>query len=213
LEYYRRYFSDEKLTYAYNTRNPDVSKTLTQDEIDELMRFKQNDVLIGVNALLTYIKGVDILIKAMPELPGRKLFIAGAGKSQKNLERLAINCGVKDRCFFAGYRKDAYRYLPFYDIFALPSRVEGFPLALLEAAVYKRPCVVSDIHIFKEVLDEKSAAMFPLEQPAKIAEAVRLAEKTPALGENLYRKYKDSFSPEQMYMQYLEIYNNARGDL
>ena len=67
---------------------------------------------------------------------------------------LADRLGVRDRVCIAGYKKNAYQYLPYYDIYVMSSRSEGFPLSLLEAMIYKRNIVCSDIPIFKEILSE-----------------------------------------------------------
>jgi glycosyltransferase involved in cell wall biosynthesis len=208
MKYYRRWFSPAKLTYAYNTRNPDTSKTLNSEELSEVQQFKQDSTLIGINALLTPRKGIDIIIKALPKLCGYKLFVVGTGKSHQKLERLAVKLGVANRCYFAGYRANAYRYLPFYDVFAMPSRSEGFPLALLEAAIYHRGIVVSNIPVFKELFSD-CAMMFDLAHPTSIVQAVIKATGNTALENQLFEKYKTCYSPEKMYQQYLQIYQEV----
>lgn len=204
--YYLRWLDANKLTYAYNTRSVDENRTLDQCQIDELLTFKGSDILIGVNALLTKRKGVDVLIKALPMLPKHKLFIVGDGKSRSDLEVMARELGVADRCFFAGYQPDAYRFLPYYDINAMPSRSEGFPLSLIEAAIYKRPCVISDLPVFRECFGDGEAVIFELANPDTIVEAIEYASSHKELGSKIYDKYVNCYSQKKIYERYLNIY-------
>ena len=51
-------------------------------------------------------KGVDIALKALAELPGCWLWIAGEGPLRRELEALAARLGVAERTRFLGWRTD-----------------------------------------------------------------------------------------------------------
>lgn len=138
LQYYRHRLPARKLTYAYNTRQVALEAPLDVQTRQQILQFKQGAVTLGVNAALTDRKGIDQVIRALKKLPGYKLIIAGDGKSKASLEKLSIDEQVADRVLFLGYRKDAYRLLPYYDVFVLPSRSEGFGLTLMESALYRK---------------------------------------------------------------------------
>ena len=78
-------------------------------------------------------KGVDVLIEAVPGVPGACFAIAGDGPERGRLEQLVRDLGVEERVRFLGARSDIPALLRASDLFVLPSRYEGFPLALLEA--------------------------------------------------------------------------------
>lgn len=68
--------------------------------------------------------------------------------------------------------EDAYNKLPFRaiaektaacDVFVLPSLLEGFGLPVLEAAACKKPIVCCDFAPLTEIIDEKSAWLFPFQ--------------------------------------------------
>ena len=206
MEYYLRWFPSKQITYAYNTR---VLEQLPLDtkRMEAVKSFQGTDVLIGVNALLTRRKGVDLLLHALVRLPGYKLWVVGDGKEKKNLEKFAKRLGVEQRCHFAGYQPNAYQYLPLYDIFALPSRSEGFPLALLEAAVYGRPTVASSLPIVKECFDAGEVAIFDVQDIDSLESAIRTATHNLTMGQNLHQKYLEEYSPQKMYERYLAIYH------
>lgn len=209
LNYYKKILPKSKLDYAYNTRVVDVGKSISDDDRNLIYNFKGNSILIGVNALLTHRKGVDLLIQAMPFLPEFKLFVIGEGKSRKELEQLASKLGVQERCFFAGYKSDAYRYLKYYDIYALPSRSEGFPLSLLEASIYGLPTVTSNLPVILETFSSEEISFFDIAKPESIIEALKKAGHSKDLGLKLKNKYYKSYSPELMYEKYLAIYKDG----
>ncbi len=97
---------------------------------------------------LEHQKGFDLLIEAFARLaplrPGLELRIAGSGSQRKALTQLAVQLGVAGRVHFLGQVTDAAAQLRGARVFALPSRFEGFPNALLEALACGVPSVAAD---------------------------------------------------------------------
>lgn len=93
-------------------------------------------------------KAPDILIEAFAlfakEHPDWTLQIVGDGPSENELVDQARDLGIADRVVFHGLVKDPIPLLTQSRIFALPSRFEGTPNALLEAMASGLACVVSD---------------------------------------------------------------------
>lgn len=209
MNYYLKWFSKDKLIYAYNTRSVNEEKELSVQEQAEINLFRGDCVLIGANTLLTHRKGIDLLIRALCGLPQCKLCIVGDGKIKDELIILAKKLHVNDRCLFVGYKKDAYRYLPYYDIYAMPSRSEGFPLSILEAALYHKPIVCSDIPILKEVFTSHEVTFFELENVESLIDSIRLCLGNEQQGELAYLRYVENYSPEVFYKRYMAIYQNT----
>lgn len=209
MNYYRGYISQRKLTYAYNTRIIDepISK-LTVEEQYEIEHFKENGKLIGMSCVLLYRKGIDVMLKAMTLLPeGYRLFIAGDGKERTTFEQMARDLGISDRVHFAGMKKDAYRYLPYYDIYALPSRSEGFPISLLEAAACGCKVVASRLPAVEECFTEEEIAKFDMPDERALANAILKANDDSQLGRKLHTAYQQNYSPQRFYERYAEIYS------
>lgn len=207
-QYYSKWFPKEILTYAYNTRSPDITQKLTSEEFQNLENFKGTSILIGVNSLLTERKGIDILINALPSLTGYKLLIVGSGKSRISLEKLAQKRKVENRCLFVGYKPNAYRYMAHYDLYALPSRSEGFPLALLEAAAYSVPTVASNLPVIRETFSTDEISFFDLANPKSIINAIITATANKTMAYKMNEKFNTIYSPDSQYKQYLAIYHN-----
>ena len=82
-------------------------------------------------------KGHDLLIRAFAEAGGAQkgwhLTILGEGDERGNLERLAARLGLGGSVSLPGTVREPAEWMRRAAVFALPSRFEGFPNALLEA--------------------------------------------------------------------------------
>lgn len=206
LEYYERFLPKDKLIVAYNTRMVNIDDKLSLEEKKVFFNFKENDFCLGVNAMLSPIKGIDLVIQAMTLMENAKLWIVGDGKSMSYLQNLADECGVRSKVHFAGYKNNAFRYLEYYDIFLMPSHSEGFGLTLLEAACYKVPTVCSDIPVFRELFTHNEVSFFKLGNVESLACAIKSGIGNKDMASNMNKKYREYYSPEKFYTNYLSIY-------
>lgn len=92
-------------------------------------------------------KGVDTLITALPRLltewPELHLVVAGGGGEYAWLEQIADGCGVRGHVHFLRGLSDAEIAACYSacEIFAMPSRGEGFGLVYLEAMAFGKPVI------------------------------------------------------------------------
>ncbi|HEV7943976.1 MAG TPA: glycosyltransferase family 4 protein [Solirubrobacteraceae bacterium] len=110
--------------------------------------------VIGSLGRITEQKGYDLLVRALPQLPGATLVLVGDGPQRGSLQELAADLGVGGRLIVTGWKPDARAYLPTFDIFALPSRWEGMPLGILEAMHAGLPVLASDVGSVAEAVRE-----------------------------------------------------------
>lgn len=93
-------------------------------------------------------KHFDVLIDVFGRLVGRfprwSLRIVGEGPLRGALERQIDEIGLSGRAELPGQTASIEREFAAADVFALTSRYEGFPNALLEAMVAGLPCVTFD---------------------------------------------------------------------
>jgi glycosyltransferase involved in cell wall biosynthesis len=104
-------------------------------------------------------KGLEVVVHAARELPGVRFLIAGEGPERPSLERLTRSLGVEERVVLLGHRDDITALLGDADLFVLPSRYEGFPLALLEAMASGVAVVASDIPGITELVTDDSRGL------------------------------------------------------
>jgi glycosyltransferase involved in cell wall biosynthesis len=61
---------------------------------------------------------------------------------------------LPENVFCLGSVSQAYRYLPFADLFVLTSNYEGFPMSIIEAFCFSKPVISSDVGGVSEIIDQ-----------------------------------------------------------
>jgi glycosyltransferase involved in cell wall biosynthesis len=106
----------------------------------------EDPVIVGVGRL-TRAKNFPLLIRAFGRLldqrPAR-LMILGEGEERCTLERLACETGLSGRIELPGFRSNPYPFMRNAAAFALSSRWEGMPTALIEALACGTPAVATN---------------------------------------------------------------------
>jgi len=160
-------------------------------------------------------KGVDVLLDGFSRLdPASQLWIVGDGSLRGELEQRARTLGVLDRVRFEGAVADAS---PFYwgaDAFAIASRWEGLPLALLEAQAAGLPVVAAAAGGVAEAIREGTTGLLvPREEPLVLAQAMRRVMDDPELARRLgyeaARQAREEWSWERMVSAYEVLYERA----
>ncbi len=101
--------------------------------------------------------------------PADQLAIVGSGPELGRLQELA-----QPSVTFLGRRMDVPRLLAAADGFVLPSRVEGLPMVLLEAAAARLPMVATDVGGNAEIVkDLMTGRLVPSRDPRALAEAMQ----------------------------------------
>lgn len=115
--------------------------------------------IVAIGSLEQMYKGVDVLLAALARLAVTglrpRLVHVGDGRFRPRLEQLADRLGVTEQVTFAGVlptTEDVRRELDAADLFAMPSRTEGLPRALIEAMARGLPAVGSAVGGVPELL-------------------------------------------------------------
>lgn len=160
-------------------------------------------------------KGFDQIIELLPRLFGQRrdlaYLIAGAGADRARLEEKAAALGVADRVVFTGMvdeaeKIDTYRLA---DVYAMPSKGEGFGFVLLEAMACGVPAIASGQDGGREAVrggmigqvvdpdspDQIAAAILKaIDQPKAVPEGLRHFA-FPAFAERLQRTVRSVARP------------------
>lgn len=105
-------------------------------------------------------KGVDTLIRAAAQLRLREvpfvLSIVGRGDDKARLERIRDSLGLQNEVEFLGAVPDSQLEKLFQgcDVFAMPSKGEGFGIVFLEAMRYAKPCIGGNHGGTPEVIED-----------------------------------------------------------
>ncbi len=155
----------------------DVDRMQAADPIDRAsMGLGPNDRMILWVGRLDPVKGLDLLIRAFASLSketGSFLVLVGGGPLRDDLQRLAVRLGVGDRVRFLGPRTDVPSLLGAADLFAFPSRTEGWPNALLEAMAAGLPIVTTDVPGCRDMISHDSTGLLvPFDDTSSLASAM-----------------------------------------
>lgn len=147
------------------------------------IRSEEDSVSSGIDSRKVFLsvgrlsqeKGVDVLLQSwkivIREHPHWELWIAGEGSERAHLESIARELpNVK----FLGWVKRPQTVVKQADVFVLPSRYEGFPVALLEAMAVGVPSVVTDCSSAVEELNRHGPCLEVAqpEDPSALAAAM-----------------------------------------
>jgi glycosyltransferase involved in cell wall biosynthesis len=167
--------------------------------------------VIGAVGRLEHQKGFDVLLRALAGVPGATVSIVGDGSERASLEGLARDLGVSGRVNFEGWSDDARARLAEFDVFALTSRFEGFPLVVLEALLARSAVVATNVgSVAEAVLDGETGLLVPAEDPDALAHALRRGLADPELRRRLGDRGRDlvleRFTADHMTRGFEDLY-------
>jgi len=114
---------------------------------------------------------VEIFAKVKQQVPSSRLVMVGDGPELSAVNYRAERLGVLDDVVFAGKQSNIADYLGISDLFLLPSELESFGLAALEAQACEVPVIATRIGGIPEVVnDGESGYLSDVGDTEKMAE-------------------------------------------
>jgi glycosyltransferase involved in cell wall biosynthesis len=142
-------------------------------------------------------KGFDILIRALPRLPGAHAIIAGEGPERDALTELARREGVADRVLLPGWRSDTGALLAGCDVFVCASRQEPLGNMVIEAFSAGRPVVACAAAGPRElIVPGETGMLVPVDDAPALALAAGSLLDHPALAVRLATAARATFEAE-----------------
>jgi glycosyltransferase involved in cell wall biosynthesis len=174
-------------------------------------------VLVG---RLVWAKGYDDFIRAFSAVADRlpKIYavIAGDGELFEALSNQVKQAGLEQRVLLLGFcnRASIFNLLKAGDVYVMPSRSEGIPFALLEAAALGLPIVATNCGGIPEVVtNQEDAILVPVGDAQALSSALARLDADRKLAEGLARKarerIKNHFAPTVQVELVREAYRNA----
>ena len=158
-------------------------------------------------------KRIDTLIRAFAALPNdrRRLYLVGDGPERAQLEALAASLGQSSRIRFTGFRDDRLEFLRGFDVFVLPSSLEGIPRCVMEAMAAGVPVVASDIEGTRALVrDGDTGLMFDVGDDVRLATQIGRLMADPVLRVRLAAAARklvhEGYSAARMAEDYLQLY-------
>ena len=178
------------------------------------------DIFIVVN--LEKIKGVDILIKALPKvtksIPNLSVRIAGSGPRENELKLLTKKLNLEAHVKFLGFisEEDKYQYYKACKIVVVPSRWDCQPFAPLDAAASGKPVVASCIGGIQDTVEDgKTGFLFEPENIEDLADKIVTLLKDEKLREEMGKAAKEKakqYDWEKIAERTTEVYKEVIAD-
>jgi len=143
-----------------------LSREEAVKELRKIKEFPTGKIIIGTITRLEYAKNNEFLIKGFSKLPKEILekticLIIGSGPDRDEIALLVTRYGLQENVFLLGDIFNASKYLKAFDIFAITSRYEGLPYALLEAMSAELKIIATRVGGIPEVLEKKGILIEP----------------------------------------------------
>jgi glycosyltransferase involved in cell wall biosynthesis len=203
-----------KIGNGINLRQLEVEKSKVELVRQQLVPDPEG-VVIGTVSRLHSAKGIKYLLRAARTVldcgKNCHFVIVGDGPERGELESEAKRLQVEKRVIFAGIRSDISALNAAFDIFVLPSLMEGQPIALLEAMAAGKPVVATRVGDIAQMLKEGEAGyLVPPADSKSISDSIlrilnhpEEAEKKGGCGR---REVIDHHTSVRMAEEYLETY-------
>ncbi|WP_448600789.1 TylF/MycF/NovP-related O-methyltransferase [Thermoleptolyngbya sp.] len=192
----------------------------TRHRLRAELGLSEQDVLCFTAARLEYVKGYDLQLEAIAQLKaqpdGASLYFAWAGEGslRTQLQQQIADLGLHEQVRLLGQRWDVADWLDAADIFLLPSRLEGMPLAIMEAMAKGLPVVASAVSGIPEELGDTGKLLpNPNVDPAStVAELTSTLQAWAAdpdqrrlIGEACRQRASEMFREERMIRETLQL--------
>jgi glycosyltransferase involved in cell wall biosynthesis len=147
-------------------------------------------MLLGWLGRMTEIKRVDDLLRAFARIRALEvdadLLLVGDGPLRADLEALARQLGVGDRCHFTGFRDDVGPVYAAADAVVLTSANEGTPVTVIEAQAAGCPVVSTDVGGVRDIVtDGVSGFVVPPGDIEAVADRLALLARDVELRQRL----------------------------
>lgn len=178
---------------------------------------KPKEVVIGTVAGLRAVKDLPQLVRAAGGLSSRfRLVIVGEGPERPAIEQAAMAMGIDDCVLLPGFLDRPYRFMRHFDLLALSSRSEQFPISVVEAMAAGLPIVAPPVGDVPQMVAAENApfitdhhgevrlrdAMQALAQDADLRARIGAANRMKAQAE---------YDEGTMIARYAALYAEAMG--
>ena len=120
----------------------------TKLEIREQIGIPQNAFVLGHIGRFSYAKNHEFLLEFFEKIHKKNsnafLLLVGAGELKEHVTENIKNRGLEQSVLILSNRKDTECLYKAMDVFAFPSRYEGFPVSIIEAQAAGLRCFISD---------------------------------------------------------------------
>lgn len=171
------WMSARRISVVHNGLDPrplEVDMTRARRDLVSRLGIDQSAEIVGTVGRLAPEKGHAVFLQIVRDLrrtrPRLHAVVVGDGQLRDELQAAALALGLDGVVHFLGERADVPQLVAGFDLFVLPSVIEGFPNALLEAVLLGVPACATRVGGCPDVLDDE-ATLFTVDD---VGDAVRV---------------------------------------
>ena len=179
---------------------------------------RAGEVVIGTVAGLRAVKNLPRLVRAFAAMTHResRLVIVGEGPESERIAAEARAAGVASRLLMPGFLADPSRWIGHFDIFALSSDSEQFPISMIEAMAAGLPAVATAVGDVPAMVsdDNRPLIVAPGDEAAFAAALDSLADQPKlrrAIGAANRARAGADYGEKAMIAAYGRLYGEAIG--
>lgn len=178
---------------------------------------RANEVVIGTVAGLRAVKDLPQLVRAVGGVSARfRLVIVGEGPERTAIEQAALAMGIDDRLVMPGFLDRPYRFMRHFDLLALSSKSEQFPISVAEAMAAGLPIVAPPVGDVRAMVAAENAPFITEHHgEVRLRDAIQAlavdADLRRRVGQANQAKARTLFDEETMIARYAQLYADAIG--
>lgn len=178
---------------------------------------RKGEFWVGSLGGLRQVKRYDRLVRAVAELPDEwQLVILGEGPEREQLTTLAASLGIEHRLHLPGFVAKPEQVIGLFDVFALSSDSEQFPISLVEAMAAGLPIAAPDVgDIADMIASENRPFVTAVGDEAALTQALRMLADDramrAAIGAVNREKARKAYDEAYMIERYRRLYWTAMG--
>jgi L-malate glycosyltransferase len=172
------------------------------------------EVIVGTVAGLRPVKNILRLVRAAAAAgPNIRLAIAGEGPERGAIMAQADSLGIAHRVVMGGFLSDPASFTGLFDIFALSSDSEQYPISLVEAMAAGLPAAATDVGDVRNIVSPANRDYIVARDDEALAGALRKLANDANLRYEIGRANQEiavqHYEETEMFARYKNLYGQA----
>lgn len=171
----RASWMQDKLHCVYDIINPEVVRTLAQEQVTDMNPVGDALSIVTVGRL-TKPKNHLLALDAAHILKDNgldfKWYFVGEGEMRTAIEQRIADLGLADNVILLGLKENPYPYMAKADVYVQTSAFEGFGMTIAEAKMLQRPVVSTNFDVIHDQIVDHQNGLIADMTPQSVAEKI-----------------------------------------
>lgn len=191
----------DKTTVIENILSKKYIMSRAEQEVSDIENYEGLKFLT-VCRLSSYTKGIDRAVLAMKRLCDDgydfKWYLIGEGGDRQQIENMVVEFGLENKFILLGKKVNPYPYYTKCDVYVMPSRFEGKPVAVTEAQLLGLPVIATQYSSAEEQVRNNIDGIIVDNDDMGIYYGIKKILNEP----DLLEKYKTNLKDRQFSNEY-----------